>query len=603
MMPCFPISKGEDNLTRLINRYRNKAFNFLISRRFISQDSSLCNQINTRNFASNASLKINGTIKSFLLTTLLLILFALNLLGEDPQKKEFRGVWIATINNIDWPSAPGLSLETQKKELTELVDRVAKLNLNVVIFQVRAAADAFYQSETEPWSYFLTGKQGLPPTTDFDPLSYAIELCHARGMELHAWFNPFRVRNNGYYKLDPTSFTAKHPQYLHEYDHKLFLDPGIPQVRSHLNKVVMEVVRKYNIDAIHFDDYFYPYPIASLNYPDLKTFRQFGKEYYPRRLGDWRRNNIDQFIKNLHDSIKAIKPQVKFGISPFGVWRNKKDDPNGSPGIKGSSSYDELYADVYKWLSNNWIDYVIPQLYWEQGNRFGDFTSLVKWWSEHSFGKQLYIGQALYKSTGAENSFVNPKEITQQITILRTFQNVGGFALYSASHLIKLSELALNDLTNDLLPAETVLNPISNPIITALQLNQNQHDEILLADRRSVADSINRRYQLFINSNLPVPAQFAVIKSHEGWTLSWNDNRSSKNRDYKFRIIIFEPIRGGGYMKRVLATTDSTEFFISRKSISRSNRVLFSIVSIEPSGLQSSFSKLFRIRGKRVRIN
>lgn len=602
-MPSFPISKGEDNLARLINRYRNKAFKSSIYRTLDTQSISLCKQNDPGNFASNTSLKMNGTIKPFLLTALFLILFALNSLGEDPQKKEFRGIWIATINNIDWPSAPGLPVETQKKELTELIERVVKLNLNVVIFQVRAAADAFYESETEPWSSFLAGKQGVPPASDFDPLSYAIELCHSKGMELHAWFNPFRVRNSGYYKLDPTSFAAKHPQYLHEYDHKLFLDPGIPQVRSHLNKVVMEVVRKYNIDAIHFDDYFYPYPVASLNYPDLKTFRQFGKEYYPRRLGDWRRNNINLFIQALHDSIKAIKPQVKLGVSPFGVWRNKKDDPNGSPGIKGSSSYDELYADVYKWLANDWIDYVIPQLYWEQGNRFGDFTSLVKWWSEHSFGKQLYIGQALYKSTGAENSFVNPKEISEQITILRTFPNVGGFALYSASHLIKLSELALNDLTNDLLPATTLQNPIPNPIITALQLNQNQSEKILLADKRSIADSINRRYQLFIDPHLPIPEQFEVIKLPEGWTLYWNDNRSSKNRDYKFRVLIFEPIRGGGYMKRVLTTTESTDFFISKKSISRSNRVLFSIVSLEPNGLQSFFSKLFRIRGKRVRIN
>ncbi len=559
---------------------------------------------NTGDFATKTSLQMAKKIKLHLITTLFFVLLVLNSRAEPSQKKEFRGVWIATINNIDWPSAPGLPAEEQKRELTELIERVSKLNLNVVIFQVRAAADAFYQSDTEPWSYFLAGKQGVRSSTNFDPLSYAIELCHSKGIELHAWFNPFRVRNSGYYKLDPTSFAANHPQYLHEYDHKLFLDPGIPQVRSHLNMVIMEVVRKYNIDAIHFDDYFYPYPIASLNYPDLKTFRQFGKEYYPKRLSDWRRNNINLFIQALHDSIKAIKPQVKLGVSPFGVWRNKKDDPNGSPGIKGSSSYDELYADVYKWLKNDWIDYVIPQLYWEQGNRFGDFASLVKWWNENSCGKNLYIGQALYKSTGAEKSFVNPKEISEQITILRKYENVSGFALYSASHLVKLSELALKDLTNDLLPAEIhQQNQIPNPILTALKLNQNQSEQIILANKRSIADSINQRYQLVIDTNLIVPEQLAVVKLHEGWTLSWNDTRSSKNRDDKFSVLIFEPIREGGYIKRVLTTTDSTEFFISKKSISRSNRVLFSIVSIKPTGIQSSFSKLFRIRGKRVRIN
>ena len=285
-----------------------------------------------------------------------MVSYGVSCLAENPQKKEFRGVWVATINNVDWPSAPGLPVETQKRELEELIGHIRNLNLNVVIFQVRAASDAFYQSDIEPWSYFLTGKQGTAPSPTFDPLEYAIEICHAQGMELHAWFNPFRVRNAGFYKLAPGSFAAQNPQYVHEYDHKSFLDPGFPQVRDHINKVIMEVVRKYNIDAIHFDDYFYPYPKTGIKFPDQKTFQLYGKGYYPRRQSDWRRNNIDQFIQGIHDSIESAKPKVKLGISPFGIWRNKSNDPNGSSGVRGTSSYDDLYADVYHWLAMGWID-------------------------------------------------------------------------------------------------------------------------------------------------------------------------------------------------------------------------------------------------------
>lgn len=537
---------------------------------------------------------------------LISILFVFNCLGNNPPKKEFRGVWIATINNVDWPSAPGLPIEIQKKELTDLIDQIEKLNLNVVIFQVRAAADAFYQSETEPWSCFLTGKQGTPPSPFFDPLAFAIDYCHSKGMELHAWINPFRVRNLGHYKLYPGSFAAKHPEYLHEYDSKLYLDPGFPKVRDHLNRVVMEIVRKYNIDAIHFDDYFYPYPISGINYPDQKSFRLFGQGFYPNRQSDWRRDNINRFIAAVHDSIKAVKPFVKLGISPFGVWRTQRDDPNGSPGVKGTTSYDNLYADVYKWLANNWIDYVIPQIYWEQGNRFGDFEVMVKWWNDHCFGKPLYIGQALYKSTGTNRIFENPSEISEQITILRKFGNVGGFALYSASHLSKLSATALNELTTNLLPLLEELPNGGNPVTfakTKLPPPVAIPESILIADKTSIADTINSRYKSLIDNTLPVPNQFRVIKSRQGWEISWNLSETDQGKELKYSILIFERVKKGSYLKKVLATSDRSPFLVPRKSPFNPARVLFAIVTVNSNGYQGPFSKLFRIRGKRIVIN
>ncbi len=537
----------------------------------------------------------------------LLILSVKSYAGH-PQNKEFRGVWIATVNNIDWPSAPGLPVEVQKQELKELIERIEHLNLNVVILQVRAASDAFYPSETEPWSRFLTGKQGLAPSPSFDPLSYAIELCHAKGMELHAWFNPFRVRNIGHYLLDPKNFAAINPQYVHEYDNKLFFDPGIPQVRNHIIKVIMEVVRKYNIDAIHLDDYFYPYPIRGKKFPDQKTFRQYGGKFYPGKLGDWRRENLNQFIGTLHDSIKSVKPFLRLGISPFGVWRNKSDDSDGSPGIKATTSYDDLYANVYLWLGSNWIDYVIPQLYWEQGNRFGDFAGLTKWWDEHCFGKPLYIGQALYKSTGEGKVFTNPMEISEQISILRKFEHVGGFALYSAKHLARLSETALNELSANLSPilAETKENmaPIPNdPQITPIQKAEPPRERILMAENKSISDTINLVYQSVIHKELTIPEQFSVIRFQTGRKLFWKTPPGIGNTELKFSVIIFEPVKGGGYLRRVIQTTDNKQIFIPRKSGFNSARVLFAIVSVNSNGEQSPFSKLFRIRGKRIIYN
>ncbi|HEY5510774.1 MAG TPA: family 10 glycosylhydrolase [Prolixibacteraceae bacterium] len=362
---------------------------------------------------------------------------------------EFRAVWVATINNIDWPSKPNLPVEEQKSEFLRLLDSFQKFNLNVVILQVRAASDAFYQSKTEPWSIFLTGKHGRPPVPFYDPLAWAIEMCHQRGMELHAWFNPFRVRNTGKYTLDPSCFASRHPQYVREYDKKIFLDPGYPEVRSYVLAVIAEVAHNYKVDAIILDDYFYPYPIAGMRFGDEKSFLKFGKEFYPKRLKDWRRENINIFISALHDSLQNINPRIKFGISPFGIWRNKSSDPQGSPGLRGTSSYDDLYADVRKWLKNGWVDYIIPQLYWENGNHFGDFTSMVQWWSENSFGKPLYIGQALYKSTARKNGWVSPDELNNQINFLRTIENVRGFAFYSASNIRELSDSQVKALCDN----------------------------------------------------------------------------------------------------------------------------------------------------------
>jgi hypothetical protein len=370
----------------------------------------------------------------------------------------------------------------------------------------------------------------------------------------------------------------------------------------------MEVARNYDIDAIHFDDYFYPYPVNGKKFPDLKTFRQYGKAFYPNRLNDWRRENINLFIAAIHDSIKSAKPTLKFGISPFGIWRNETDDPKGSPGARGTASYDDLYTDVYHWLANDWIDYVIPQLYWEQGNRFGDFAALAKWWNDHSFGKQLYLGQALYKTTGDDKKFSNPNEISEQISILRKLGNVKGFAFYSASHLAKLSGTALATLSSALLPVNTETLPESGMADSTKKdhlppLLSSVTERILKAKKKTLSDTIRLVYESVIYKDLPIPEQVSLKKNAKGWEIFWKTKPEIESNGLKFSILLFEPVKGGGYRKKIVQTTDIKQLFITRKLVHHPSKVFFSIVSVNQSGYQSSFSKLFRIRGKRMIFN
>ena len=527
--------------------------------------------------------------------------------SQDSSQQEFRGVWVATINNIDWPSAPGLPVEQLKREMVDLIDRIDRFNLNAVFFQVRAAADAFYASDTEPWSYFLSGKQGKPTNPFFDPLAYAIELCHARGIEIHAWFNPFRVRNIGYYELAKNNFAAKNTQFIYNYDDKRFFDPGYPQVRAHIIKIILEVVRKYKIDAVLLDDYFYPYPVKGKIFPDGKTFAKYGKGFYPKHLKDWRRDNINQFISDLHDSIKNIKPVLKFGISPFGVWRNHADDPDGSPGIKGTTSYDDLYADVYKWLSKSWIDYVIPQLYWEQGNRFGDFNVLAKWWNDHCFGKPLYLSQALYKSTDLKKAWVNPKEISDQISALRKYENIRGFAFYSASHLSKLSELEMGELTAKLIkPKAEILNVqssssgniISGPIIDSTQNSQSALGSVI--DERLFEKALSIS-QYNVNQTHPlVTGKFKRRKDGNGWLISWFPSDSLKLEGQIFALLTYQSKKDTAYLKKVYVLTENKQVLIPKNSDINPRKALFSFVSINGANQQRTTSKLIHIKRNRI---
>ncbi|MBV8254680.1 MAG: family 10 glycosylhydrolase [Chitinophaga sp.] len=368
-------------------------------------------------------------LKQFIAGVICWLVFMHQAWAQLPPKREMRAVWVATVENIDWPSRRGLSTDQQKQEFISIINEAQRNGMNAIVVQVRPAADAFYLSPYEPWSEYLTGTQGQAPSPYYDPLAFMIEEAHKRGMEFHAWFNPYRaVFNVSRSSVSATHITRQKPQWFLTYDGKKYFDPGIPEVRDYVTSIIKDVVKRYDVDAIHFDDYFYPYRVPGKEFPDNNSYRMYGGNM---NKDDWRRANVDAIINMLSKAIKAEKPYVKFGISPFGVWRNRDRDPEGSYTRGGMSNYDDLYADVVKWLKNGWIDYVTPQLYWERGHRLVAYEILLNWWSQHGYGRDVYIGHGVYK-INSNAIWKNPNEVPRQIEEARTLNTVQGSFFYSA---------------------------------------------------------------------------------------------------------------------------------------------------------------------------
>jgi uncharacterized lipoprotein YddW (UPF0748 family) len=355
---------------------------------------------------------------------LLLVLFINSIVvsQELTPKREFRGTWIATVGNIDWPSSRNASAFEQINELRRQLKKLKKAGINAVMFQVRAECDAFYNSSIEPWSYWLTGKQGKAPEPFYDPLEIAIREAHALGMELHAWFNPYRaVRNKNAYKPSPDHISRKHPEWILTFGRYMMLDPGNPAVKNYITSVIAEVVKNYDVDGVHFDDYFYPFS-PKITRQDAGTFKKYHNGY--KNIDEWRRYNITSMISQVYDSIKAIKPYVKFGVSPFGIVQNHY------AGTNGFDSYSNIYSDPLKWINNKNIDYIAPQLYWEIGKPSADYKSLLKWWSTVAGERHLYIG--LYSSKFMSEEWSDKGEIGRQVRLNRNTANVPGSVFFSS---------------------------------------------------------------------------------------------------------------------------------------------------------------------------
>jgi len=396
--------------------------------------------------------------------------------------REFRGAWVATVGNLDWPSRPGLTTAQQRAELMALLERAAQLKLNVVIFQVRPACDALYASKLEPWSESITGTMGKAPLPFYDPLAFAIEEAHRRGLELHAWFNPFRAGHPAAHSpLAPTHVSRTHPHWVRLYGRQLWLDPGEKEVQDYSLAVVMDVVRRYDVDGVHFDDYFYPYPEKNgagrdLDFPDDSTWKRFGVGSR-LSLDEWRRDNVNVFIHRTYESIKAAKPWVRFGISPFGIWR-----PGYPPKVKGFDPYAKLYADSRKWLANGWVDYFAPQLYWAIDSPDQSFSALLSWWAEQNpKGRHLLAGLDSSKAGGKWQ----PQEIVSQILLSRRQTGMSGHVHWEMMSLMTNRSL-VHGLEKDayeqvaLVPASPWLGSAPTPMPT-LAVRSGQTDRRLRA--------------------------------------------------------------------------------------------------------------------------
>lgn len=395
---------------------------------------------------------------------------------EVPQseKQEFRGVWIQTAFQDRYSR---MSPAEAKHYLTRLVDRMVETGFNAIIFQVRPEGDAFYRSRLEPWSRFLTGKQGRQPSPVWDPMEFLISLCHERHVEFHAWINPYRMSATKSLVMDKDHVYYKHPEWFVRYQDKLYLNPGMPECRTYLRDVVKDIVSRYDVDAIHMDDYFYPYPTPGVAFDDAAVFHTYAEMmgFDPSRPGDlgaWRRRNVNIFIKSVSADIKALKPWVRFGISPFGIYRHSSSWKGGSK-TQGTQCFDDLYADVLLWAREGWIDYVVPQIYWEIGHQLADYTTLVKWWNTSVPTRcQLYIGQSIERSLDEPKDATPAPDLTRssvhfsnKITQARECKNVKGLCFWYGyqidENLYHVRDILKNNVFSEqaLPPSYTSLDP------------------------------------------------------------------------------------------------------------------------------------------------
>lgn len=427
-------------------------------------------------------------MKKFFFTILLAFLTLPVALQAQP-KHEMRSAWIATVANIDWPSKGAIGKPAlQKQEMLAILDSCQALNMNMVIFQVRPTADALYQSDMEPWSNWLTGVQGAWPSDVkkqdiYDPLTFVCEEAHKRCLDVHVWLNPYRV-SNGFSidELAKTHVYRQHKEWFVKYGKQWYFNPGLDETRQWLCGVAADIVTRYDVDGLHFDDYFYPYRIPGEEFPDAATFKTHPRGFTNQDA--WRRNNVDMVIQELHDTIKALKPWVEFGISPFGVWRNMATDSvRGSATKAGVQNYDDLYADILLWLEQGWIDYVVPQLYWEIGKKVADYEILAHWWAKYTYGRNLYVGHstsALGKSK--IEAWNRPNEICRQLRLNRSIPEVQGSVFFPVHTLLENPLGLCDSLRNDFYAYPALLPSVAmeNAPLTAVPTNVTITDDGML---------------------------------------------------------------------------------------------------------------------------
>ena len=364
--------------------------------------------------------------KTILLTMALMLAMAMGA----QQKREMRGAWIQCVNG----QFQGLGTVKMQQTLTYQLNELQRDGVNVIIFQVRPECDALYESKLEPWSRFLTGQQGKAPSPYWDPLKWMIEECHKRGMELHAWINPYRAKTKGTKMLASNHISVRKPMNCFAYDDLFILNPGIAENRDYICEVAKDIVTRYDVDGIHMDDYFYPYPVKGESVPDDELF--YDNPNGLKNQNDWRRYNVNLFVEQFYKTVHATKPWVKVGISPFGIYRNKRSSEIGS-NTNGLQNYDDLYADILLWVNNGWLDYCVPQIYWEIGNKAADYETLIHWWNQYASARPLVIGEDVERTVKySDPKNPNVHQLSAKMALHQQLPNVQGSVLWYAKAVV-----------------------------------------------------------------------------------------------------------------------------------------------------------------------
>jgi uncharacterized lipoprotein YddW (UPF0748 family) len=466
--------------------------------------------------------------------------------SQTAPKREFRGAWIHTVAQSRYA---GMNSQTMKKYFVDLLDNLAACKINALIFQVRPAADAFYKSDLEPWSRYLTGVQGQAMTDGFDPLAFLVSEAHKRNMEFHAWLNPYRVTVSENDILCSEHIYFQHPERFIKYGKQIFFDPGMPENRKHICEVVRDITDRYDIDAIHFDDYFYPYPVAGEKFDDDWTFNVYAPKqgFADNQRSDWRRNNVNLLISQIRSTIIQTKPWVRFGISPFGIYRNKQTTPDASGSdTRGLQNYDDLYADVLLWTEKGWVDYLIPQIYWEIGYPPADYEVLAKWWNSHKNNGHLYIGQDIAR-TALKADPANPSknQLTRKMQIERALSSTEGNCWWPGYEIINNTGGIADSLQNNyqrypaLIPAYTHLHNKRPKDVKSLKAEWTENGYMLHWQRNGDAsDPENAQYYVIYRfgkgqkTDLNNPARIVAITGDNFYKLPYKTGKDK----YKYVV-------------------------------------------------------------------
>ncbi|MDR1371746.1 MAG: family 10 glycosylhydrolase [Dysgonamonadaceae bacterium] len=477
---------------------------------------------------------------------LIILVFTITVFSQSAPKREFRGAWIHVINQSQYAR---MSSQAMKQYFVRLLDNLAANNINALIFQVRPAADAFYKSDIEPWSRYLTGVQGKVPDSDFDPMAFLVDEAHKRNMEFHAWLNPYRVIASRNDILCPEHIYFRYPERFVSYGNQIFFDPGLPENRKYICSVVKDIVKRYDIDAIHFDDYFYPYPISGEKFDDDWSFSVYASRqgFSSNQRADWRRNNVNMLIEQVRHTITGVKPWVRFGISPFGIYRNKKSTPDGSGSeTNGLQNYDDLYADVLLWTKKGWIDYLIPQIYWETGYRPADYEILAEWWNDNKNNGHLYIGQDITRTVKkADNINPNRNQLPRKMLLERSLPNVEGNCWWPGYELVSNTAGIADSLQSNyqrypaLIPAYSHLHNYRPKDVKSLRAEWTKDGYILQWQRNGEPENPEKAQYYVIyrfakkqKTDLNNPARIVTITRNTYYKLPYNDGKE------KFKYIV-----------------------------------------------------------------